>query len=178
MKETLEYEIHYEEISRLKEFIDVDYVDVKDDRRFIEEWVSFLNENSISWFSRRQDLVTQFIRESKYIALSETRKEAVWLRSLLLQIHVTSKILIVLWTNNQRTIALSENLEFHYRIKHIDIKYHWVRETLQDEKILLKYILTKLIIVDDLTKTLVSIKFERFLDLLDILYWRVKKSAN
>ena len=37
VKETLKYEIHYEEISRLEEFIDVDYVDVKNDRRFIEE---------------------------------------------------------------------------------------------------------------------------------------------
>ena len=178
MKETLEYEIHYEEISKLKKFIDVEYVDVKNDRRFIEEWVFFLSENSISWSSRRQDLVTQSICESKYVALSETRKEAVWLRSLLLQMHVTLKIFIVLWANNQRTIALSENLEFHRRTKHIDIKYHWVRETLQDEKILLKYILTKLIIVDDLTKILFSIKFERFLSMLNMLHWRVKESAN
>ena len=37
VKETLEYEIHYEKISKLEEFIDVDYVDVKNDRRFIEE---------------------------------------------------------------------------------------------------------------------------------------------
>ena len=92
--------------------------------------------------------------------------------------HVTLKILIVLRTNNQKTIALSENFEFHRRIKHIDIKYYWIRETLQDEKILLKYILTEFMIVDDLTKTLVSIKLKRFLNMLNMLHWRVKRFAN
>ena len=47
VKEILEYEIHYEKISKLEEFIDVDYVDVKNNRRFIEDWVLFLNEDFI-----------------------------------------------------------------------------------------------------------------------------------
>ena len=133
-------------------------------------------EDLISWSSKRQNLVTQSSCESKYVVLSETKKKAIWLRSLLLQLHAILKILIVIWVDNQETIALDENLEFHRRIKHIDAKWHWVREAIEDEKLLVKYILINLIIVDDLTKTLTSIKFNRFLDMIDMLHWRDNRS--
>ena len=100
VKETLSYEIHYEETTRFVNYIDANWADAKDDRRFIEDWLFFMSKDFISWSFKRQNLVTQSSCESKYVALSEAEKKAIWLRSLLLQLHAIFKIFIVIWIDN------------------------------------------------------------------------------
>ena len=61
---------------------------------------------------------------------------------------------------------MTENFEFHRRMKHVDIKYHWVRQAIEDELIQMKYISTTLMAADGLTKPLGPQKFNRFLTLI------------
>ena len=69
-----------------------------------------------------------FSCESEYYALAEAEKEVVWLRELLLELNQIDDASALIWMNNLNVKALSENFEFHRRIKHIDVRYHWVRE--------------------------------------------------
>ena len=61
---------------------------------------------------------------------------------------------------------MAENLEFHRRMKHVDIKYHWVRQAIEDGLIQVEYISTALMVADGLTKPLGPQKFNRFLTLI------------
>ena len=76
----------------------------------------------------------------------------------------------VVWANNQKIIVLAENSEFHDRIKHIDVKYHWVRETIADDKISLKYFLINKMIANELIKSLNAKKFAIFLSIINMLH--------
>lgn len=94
--------------------------------------------------------------EAEYIALNEARKEAVWLQRILRELgpirYSPSPTLI--HEDNQGTIALAENPEFHRRTKHIDIRYHWVRDAVIRKLIAIKHIPTVEQAADGLTKTL------------------------
>lgn len=70
--------------------------------------------------------------EAEYIALNEAGKEAIWLQMILKELRLInfSPFPTLIYEDNQGTIALAENLEFHSRTKHIDIRYHWVRDAI------------------------------------------------
>src|SRR5436305_9480781 len=67
----------------------------------------------------------------------------------------------VIMKNNQGTIALSQNPEYHARTKHIDVQYHFVRECIEMSQIQLKYCLTEDMVADALTKPLARDRFEK-----------------
>lgn len=69
---------------------------------------------------------------------------------------------ISVFCDNQSAIALSENLVFHKRSKHIDIKFHFTRELVENKKVVVKYIKTDLMIADILTKSLPKIRYDRY----------------
>lgn len=64
-----------------------------------------------------------------------------------------------MYGDNQPTIALIVNLEHHFCTKHIDILYHYVRKQIQNGIVAIKYISTKSMFVDGLTKPLIGLKF-------------------
>ena len=171
IKKTLNYNIHYEDKEDLIKYIDADYAEIIDDRRSIDDYAFFLSENFISWSFKRQNLITQSSCELKYVVLSEIDKEVIWLRQLLHQLKIISKkMFTVVWADNQKTIVLVENSKFHRRIKHIDAKYHWIRKTITDDKISLKYFLISKMIADELIKPLNTKKFAIFLNMINMLH--------
>ena len=79
-------------------------------------------------------------------------------------------MLTVIWADNQKIIVLAENSEFHRRIKHINVKYHWIRKTIADSKISLKYLSINEMIADELIKLLIVKKFAVFLSMINMLH--------
>ena len=86
---------------------------------------------SISWMSMKQKSVTLSTAEAEYIAASMACCEVVWLRKLFSELfgHVLDTIVIL--SDNQSGIHLSENPVFHDRSKHIDIRYHFIWDMVQ-----------------------------------------------
>jgi hypothetical protein len=66
---------------------------------------------------------------------------------------------IMIYENNQKIIALTENFQFHARIKHIDIQTHFIKEKMIEEFINLIYVFIDQMIIDDLIKSLTKNKF-------------------
>lgn len=87
-------------------------------------------------------------------------QEAVWLRRLFADLKACPKEPTVLMEDNQGTIAIAKNPVSHARTKHIDIRYHYVREATQEGTINLVYCPTKEMIADLLTKPLSRGQFE------------------
>lgn len=70
--------------------------------------------------------------------------------------------------DNQGSLALAKNPEFHSRTKHIEVQYHWIRELVEGGEVNLSYIPTNDMLADALTKGLSRNKHERLMDLLGL----------
>ncbi len=77
--------------------------------------------------------------------------------------------LIIIYSDNQKTIKFTNNLIFQKRIKYINVKYHYTRNLIKHENVELSYKSINQIIVDELTKSLKSILFEKFVTSLNMI---------
>ena len=120
----------------------------------------------IYWSSRKQGSIAQSIVEVEYIAANDACKAAVWLRKLLSNLFGGKLESTIIHCDNQSCIKLSKNPVFHDRQKHIELKYHFIRDLVQRGTLKLQYICIDEQIVDILTKPLTVTKFVYFRDKL------------
>jgi hypothetical protein len=88
------------------------------------------------------------------MALSMATQTAIWIRKLLNDFDVASEEPTVIYEDNQGCIAMAKNPVNHERTKHIDIRYNFVRERVEDKTIVVKYLETTEMLADVLTKGL------------------------
>ena len=85
----------------------------------------------ISWSSTKQGSIAQSIAEAMYIDASDACKEVVWLRNLLSNLFEGNLDSTIIHCDNQSCIKLLENLVFHDRSKHIEMRYHFIIDLVQ-----------------------------------------------
>ena len=73
--------------------------------------------------------------EAKYIAETHTAKDAIWLRMFVNEINGGMRGPLTLMADNQGAIALGKDNKFHLRMKHIDLRYHYIQEAIEDGKV-------------------------------------------
>jgi hypothetical protein len=134
-----------------------------EDRKSISGYVFTLAGGAISWSSKKQATIALSTTEAEYIALTQAAKESIWIQGLLGELGFTAINGNLIYGDNQGSIALAYNPEYHARTKHIDIQYHFIRECVQDGKIALEYCATADMVADGMTKALAK---ERHLELL------------
>jgi hypothetical protein len=98
--------------------------------------------------------------EAEYIALTETCKEVVWLIDIAKGMDVNVKEPITIFTDSQSCMAMIKNEKFSGRTKHIDARYHFIRDQVSRGRVQLKYVPTDINIADLMTKPLGSVKTE------------------
>ena len=96
----------------------------------------------VSWFSRKQKSVALSSAEAEYMAASQASCEALWLRKLLVDLFDQELRPTLIYCDNQSCIQLFENPVFHDRSKHIEIRYHFIRDYVQRGTVTLQYIST------------------------------------
>ena len=116
---------------------------------------------AVSWLSKKQATVSLSTAEAEYVALSTATQEAIWLRRLLADVGEPPEGPSEIYEDNQGAVSMAKNPVGHARTKHIDIRYHFVREGVQDGAIALKYIATDEMIADILTKPLPKHRFQK-----------------
>ena len=120
----------------------------------------------ISWQSKKQRTVALSSCEAEYMALAEAAKEIIYIRSLCSAMEMHQQSPTTLFCDNQGAIALmSERSKQHQRTKHIDVKYHFVRE---QKDIIIEYVNKKDNLADILTKSLSKLQHKHILQLLQI----------
>ena len=109
---------------------------------------------------------TQFIwikalssAEAEYVAATLATQEAVWLRALLSDLGFPPQSATRLNEDNKSCIEMAKNPKFHARTKHIDIRYHFVRESIENKDIELVYCKSEDMLADIFTKPLPGPKF-------------------
>jgi hypothetical protein len=120
------------------------------------------------WSSRKQGSIAQSTAEAEYIVASVASREAVWLRKLLSDLFSVELEPTVIHCDNQSCIKLSENPVFHDRSKHIEMRYHYVRDMVQKNILSIQYVPTTEQTADILTKPLSLTKFVYFRDKLGV----------
>lgn len=141
-------------------FSDADWAGDQDDRRSTTGNIFLLCGGAVSWLSKKQAIVALSTAEAEYIALSQAAQEAIWLRRLLSDLGVEATTSTVILEDNQGAIAIAKNPVNHSRTKHIDIRYHYIRECVQNGQIELQYCPTNDMKADIFTKPLTKQKFE------------------
>jgi transposase InsO family protein len=140
-------------------YSDADWAGEEDSRRSTTGYSFFLAGGPVSWCSKLQQAVALSSAEAEYLALSSAVQEAVWLRQLLREIGFPQGPTVI-FEDNQGCIALAKNPSHHKRTKHIDIRYHFIRQHVQNQEVELKWLATKEMVSDMLTKPLAKDLFQ------------------
>jgi len=141
----------------IKAYSDSDWGNCTDSRRSTTGYITTLGDNIISWCVTLQKSVALSSTEAEYMAITDCSKETIYLQNTITDLNKALKLEIpinipVIMEDNTGAIKLSHNAEFHKRTKHIDIKYHFIRELVENNKIRIIYINTKNQLADPLTK--------------------------
>lgn len=171
VKGTLETGLVYSQKNgnnELTGYSDSDHAGQVEDRRSTGGMVFYLNESLITWVSQKQRCVALSSCEAEFMAATAAACQSVWLRKLLQQ--VTNEIVgpMVLFLDNKSAIDLAKNPVFHGRSKHIDVRYHFIRECIERGEIVVKHVSSENQRADILTKALPTIRFERMRKLLGV----------
>ena len=127
-----------------------------------------MGRKAVSWSSKKQYIIALSTTEAEYIVLTHAAKEALWLRTFLSELQGVPYGPVPINCDNQGVITLSKDNQFHARTKHIDIRYHFIRECVADDKVAIKYIPTDDNTLDVFTKALLKRKFCNFVDQLGL----------
>ena len=141
----------------LSGYCDADYAGDINTRRSTTGYLFKYMGSSISWGSVRQATVALSTCEAEYMALAEALKEGMWLSRVLKDLGYLQDCFI-LFCDNQGAIALSENPGKHSRSKHIDVRYHFIRERVDDGQVDIRHVGTLNQAADMLTKALNNVK--------------------
>ncbi|MCI28172.1 hypothetical protein A2U01_0049372, partial [Trifolium medium] len=130
-----------------------------DDRKSTSGYVFSIGTGVISWSSKKQPIVALSTTEAKFIAAASCACQGIWLRNILKQLMQEQITCTTIYCDNSSSIKLSKNPVMHGRSKHIDVRYHFLRDLNNDGVIDLKHCRTDEQLADIMTKAL---KFDTF----------------
>lgn len=143
-----------DENTKLIAYTDSDWAGDADARRSTTGIIFIHNGGPIIWASRKQKCVSLSTTEAEYVAMCEGGKDVTWLRQLLGDLGEDQRNPTTLRCDNQGAVKLVHNPEYRRRTKHIDVKYHFIRELQQRGTIQVDHVGTKEQLADLLTKAL------------------------
>ena len=149
---TLDYGLSFRGGMELVGYSDVDWAGDIDSRRSTSGYCFMLGSGLISWKSKKQNLVSTSSMEVEYRAYLDTCCELLWLMQLFYHIGVLQDSPIAVFTNIQSARTLAHSSAFHGRTKHIEVHYHFVRELVNSQVIILAYCPTQENVADLFTK--------------------------
>ncbi len=135
-------------------------------------------EDAISHSFKQQLIIVLSSCEIEYMILFEAAKEAIWIRRFLNELNFRNDQLVLIFADNKNAIDLIINSLYHKWTKHIEMRWHWIREMMNRKKITLRYLLISEMIADDLIKSLSVLVFNKFRIMLNLSSWLIEKKVN
>ncbi|GFU60229.1 retrovirus-related Pol polyprotein from transposon TNT 1-94 [Trichonephila clavipes] len=131
-----EYKLELSKVksSKLRCYSDSDFATNRDDRVSMGGFITFIDETPISWRTFKQKSVSLSTMEAEYVSLTEAAKEFIWLKNVIdnksLNLELSEN---VMFCDNQAAISFSKSPVENYRTKHIDVRYHFLRNLIYDK---------------------------------------------
>jgi hypothetical protein len=151
----------------IKVYSDADWAGDIATRRSTSGYLIYLQQILICWGTKIQRVVALSTAEAEYISGSTACQETTWVRNLHHEI-TKQRSVPHLMIDNQAAIAMSKNNIQHARAKHIDIRYHYIRDLVMNNEITIEYCASNEMIADIMTKPLGRILFEKFREKLRV----------
>ncbi|GAB2302035.1 hypothetical protein Dimus_038790 [Dionaea muscipula] len=131
-----------------------------DSRKSTSGFLMTFAGGAVSWQSKLQKCVALSTTEAEFIAATEASKELLWMKRFFTELGIEQEK-FVLHCDSQSAIHLAKNSSFHCRSKHIDVRYHWIRDVVADNEVELEKVHTDDNSADMLTKVLTPAKFSK-----------------
>lgn len=160
LKGTMDAKLTYSRSSEsfIFAYCDADWAADVDERRSCTGYAFIKQGGAISWNSKRQPTIALSSAEAEYMSLSACAQEALWFRQLGLDLYSNDDNSIRILCDNKSAIDLSNSNGYKARTKHIDIRHHFVRESIQNELVRVDHVSTEMMLADILTKPLTKEK--------------------
>ncbi|PKI71841.1 hypothetical protein CRG98_007780 [Punica granatum] len=157
---------------RLDRFTDSDFQSDVDDRKFISSYIFTCNGDAVSWKSSKQETIADSTTETEYIAISDAVKEAVWIRKFVTKLDVVPYISspVELYCDNTRAIAQAKEPRSHRKSKHIERRYHIIREIIGRGDVAVQKVASADNVADPLTKAMTQQQLEKDLEKMGLRY--------
>lgn len=139
---------------KLQAFCDSDYAGDKDTRMSVTGFIIYVNNNPISWRSRGQKSVTLSSSEAEYVALSEVCCEVLFVTYILKFLSIKIVYPIDIMVDNVGAIFLAQNHSVSQRTRHIDVRYHFVRNYIENGIVKINFVRSEENDADLFTKNL------------------------
>jgi len=160
LKGTIDYGIWYGSGNgRLEGFVDSDWAGSLDDSKSTTGYVFSLGSGVFSWNSKKQEVVAQSSAEAEYVAAAVATNQAIWVRKVLTDLNHVQEEPTVIWCDNMSAISMAKNPVQHGRTKHINVKFHAIREAEKNGEIQLLHCKSEEQQADILTKALAGSQF-------------------
>jgi hypothetical protein len=163
LKTTIEYAITYYKNGTIKPigYSDASFADDPGSRKSTAGQIFLMAGGPITWKAKTLRNVSTSTGETEYVALYEAGRQAKWLIQWLQEVEIYEDLPFEIKCDNTAAITLTKNASGHSRIKHIDVKHHWIREAVECGDIAVDYIPTDENIADLFTKALPRPQFEK-----------------
>lgn len=154
VKETVNFELFFEKghNEKLVGFADSDWAGDERDRKSTTGFLFKIFGATVCWSTKKQSTVATSSTEAEYVALFEASREGIWLLNLLSDFGY-AKGCFTIYEDNQSCIKLANKWE-HKRLKHVDVKFNFIRELVDRKDVSIVYISSSDQIADILTKNL------------------------
>ncbi|GKE95601.1 hypothetical protein Tco_1580456 [Tanacetum coccineum] len=161
LKGTINMRLYYSKDSgfELTAFSDADHAGCLNTQKSTFGGIQFLGDKLVSWISKKQDCTAISSTEAKYVALSATCAQVMWMRTQLKDYGFNYNK-IPLYCDSQSAIAISCNPVQHSRTKHINVCYHFIKEQVERGIIELHFVRTEYQLADMFTKALLEKRFQ------------------
>nr|GEY57559.1 uncharacterized mitochondrial protein AtMg00810-like [Tanacetum cinerariifolium] len=171
IKGTLNYGLRYtrgESKVTLTGFSDSDFGKDMNDGKSTGGTTFYMNGNLVTWASQKQRSVALSLCEAEFMAATMAACQGIWLCRLLTEITGQKVPPVTLFVDNRSALDLMKNPVFHGRSKHINIRYHFIRECVENGEIIVNHVCGTKQKADILTKTMARVKHEEMRDLIGV----------
>ena len=151
----------------LEAYVDADWAS-QAHRHSMSGYVVLLNGGPVAWSARKQPLIALSTAEAEYIALTTVAREVLYLQLLVGELYEPVTLPTPVYCDNQAAIALASNNKFHSRTKHIDLRYHFVRDHVKNGTFGLHYCPTDDNVADAFTKALPRPRLQKLCALMSL----------
>lgn len=171
IKSILDYKLTYSPSSDpelFTSYTDADHAGDPDNGRSTSGFVIKMGTGAISWSSRLQGIVALSTTEAEFVAAVSAGQEILWLRNLFTEFGFTLSSPSTLYIDNLSALSVAKNPEHHGRMKHLDLRFYWLRDEVAKGHIKVVHLRTSDMPADILTKSLAKPKVLEMVQMLGL----------
>ena len=167
---TCDYGLFYSKESNLSlaGFSNYDWAGNTDDRKSTTGGCFYVGANLVAWMSKKQNSVSLSTVEAEYIVAGSCCSQLLWMKKVLTNYRIFQDTMVV-YCDNSSAIDISKNPIQHSKTKHIEIRYHFIRDLVERKIVCLEYIPTECQNADIFTKPLDRSKFETLCQVIGVI---------